>query len=128
MEFLDPIIDFLGERQGLRRNWQYVFGVVVSIMGALAAREYARKWRKLKGDHDGRLLTKPLTATVISTEKQGEIRYDAEITAVDDGYRVTIVKEGGLCPGQIVDHSLASLDDVERFLRANTKFILADFR
>ena len=128
MEFFDPIIDFLGEQTGPMQNWSYVYTFVGLLLAAAAARESARRWRKLKRDHDDSMQDKPLTAVVLSTKEGREIRYDASIAADGGCYRLTITRTDGSKSEEITNRLLGSLDDVESHLRANTAFILADFK
>lgn len=126
MEFFDPIIDFLGERRGLlqKYNWQIAFGVVASVLAAIAARERAKKWRKLKDDHRETMLEKPLQATVFSTEEEQEVQYSASISSCTSGFRIRVERDAHL----VLDEVIPSLDEMEVFLRENTRFILTDFQ
>jgi len=126
LEFFDPIIDFLGERRGLlqKYNWQIAFGIVASVLAAIAAKERAKKWRKLKDDHRETMLEKPLQAAVFSTEEEQEVRYSATISSCTSGFRLRVERDAHV----ILDEVVPSLDETEEFLRANTRFILTDFQ
>jgi hypothetical protein len=130
VEFLDPIIDFLGERRGLlqKYNWQIAFGIVASILAALTAKERAKKWRKLKDDHRETMLEKPIQATVFSTEEEGEVRYSAFISSCTGGFRATVERDGDRGAQVVLDEVVPSLDEMEVFLRENSRFILTDFQ
>ncbi|MCH9693460.1 MAG: hypothetical protein K0U72_03030 [Gammaproteobacteria bacterium] len=129
MEFLDSLIEFLGERSGLfeKYNWQRVFVFFMAISALLAAREYAKKVRKLKDGQRNALGYKALNAIIISTEDEFDVRYSANISSSGTGFRVTIVRGDEPNVESVLNREFLSLDEIEKFLRENTKFLLSDF-
>ncbi len=129
IETIASFIETLFEHpEGSWRSWGAIlFGTIGSILAYFAAREWSRKWHKLKGDHRAALENGPISAVAITTEAHGEVPYTATISASGPGYRLLVEK--GPNPDSIVvlDQTAGSLDEMERLLREKTQFILSDF-
>ena len=127
---VQTIIDALSQEYGRRHTpgWLYVLGVLSSVVGTISAKQLADKRRVLRMAKAEELNTQILRASLISQEENGEIEYIGTLRKEENGYRLIIeAREDGM-NRVTTDVVKRSLDQVAEYLRAETKFILADFK
>ncbi|MBK5438005.1 MULTISPECIES: hypothetical protein [unclassified Pseudomonas] len=111
-------------RRGTTNNYLALLYLAVTIGGVVVARELAAKRKALKARATEALTTAPLTATSFTEENGLPVKCTGTLRQDADGYTVSITRNS------VESHSerLASLDEVDTWLRAHTPFILSDFR
>src|SRR5690242_19241669 len=124
------VIDALNQEYGSRKisGWMYLIGAIVSILGAISAKELVRKNKALKQSIGENLKTKILRATIFSQEENLTVEYLGQIMQDADGYRLTIESRNNGNTTIVADILKPSLDEVSEYLLSETKFILADFK
>lgn len=124
------VIDVLNQEYGSRHisGWMYLIGAIVSILGAISAKELVQKNKALKQSIGENLKTKVLRATIFSQEENLTVEYLGQIMQEPDGYRLTIESRHNGDATIVADIFKPSLDEVSEYLRSETKFILADFK
>lgn len=68
-----------------------------------------------------------LKATVVSSEGNGEIKYDASLTSDDGAYFLEINEASGGTLRTVAKESFGSTHELDAYLRQHTKFALSDF-
>ncbi|MGY4879701.1 hypothetical protein ACLUEY_17695 [Vreelandella aquamarina] len=129
-EFINPIIEWLGETHGSRDTygWIAAVGIIVSIVGSIEAATYTEKKKKLRAEKSKVAEDKKLSATIVTFSENQPMRQVAIISREKSFFIVTVKTLADSQPEEKVSNPLSSIDEVEEYLLKNTKFILADFK
>ncbi|MGE8190010.1 hypothetical protein [Pseudomonas sp. NPDC086278] len=103
-------------------------GVAMVITGALEARDYAKRSKRLKEDQAKTLENASLSMTLLSDENGTPVKYVATVTGGDARYQLNIMKTTGAAHETTASEHFQSLADVEAYLKQNTQFLLTDFK
>lgn len=127
---IQTIIDALSQGYGRRDTpgWAYVLAAIISAAGAISAKELAKKRKALRVAKTAKLTTQELRASLFSQDDDGEVHYQGWLKKEQNKYRLMIEakKDGNI--HVVADVVKDSIDEIAEYLRAETKFILSDFK
>lgn len=128
---LSAIVDWLGSEHGSGRRpmygWQSVVLVAIWIGGWITARELRAKRKSLNRQLSNKLAEHELSAKALLQTGNTTVTHSAKLKNLQDSYVVEVKITSPAAPDQLIHERLASLSDVEIFLRRETMFVLADF-
>ena len=124
------IIDALSQGYGRRETpgWVYVIGAIISVASAISAKELVKKRKALRKAKVEKLETEVLKARLFSQDLGTEVEYSGCLRKEANSYRLIIESHQDGVASIVADVTKDSLDEVAEYLRAETKFILADFK
>ncbi|PCR93348.1 hypothetical protein C1X59_13595 [Pseudomonas sp. FW215-R2] len=124
--------EWLGEKHSSHGRWSYgymaVLNAAVAVGTWVVAREQIAKSKVLKDRVTTTLASRSLTVTSFAEEGGQQVRFTGVLLEEEGVYTVTLTRQD--VQGSIVSSSdgLHSLEEVDRYLRGHTPFILSDFR
>lgn len=124
--------EWLGEKHSSHGRWSYgymaVLNVAVAVGTWVAAKELMTKRKVLKARVTTTLASGSKTVTSFAEEGGQQVRFTGVLLEEEEVYTVTLTRQD--VQGSIVSSSdgLHSLEEVDRYLRGHTSFILSDFR
>lgn len=129
---ISQIAEWLGEKHSSHGRWSYgymaLLNAAVGVGTWVVARELMAKRKVLKDRVTTTLASGSLTATSFAEEGGQQVNFSGVLLEQEGVYTVTLTRKDE--QGTVVSSSegLHSLEDVDRYLRANTPFVLSDFR
>ena len=120
----------MGQTHGGRDTygWVYVLGIGMSILGSIKAKEYAAKRKALHAQKAETSKEKELTASLYTNEHGANIKYTATLSNNNGKFLIRVIKQKSGNLELVVEETVSTMEEAASFLRANTKFILADFK
>lgn len=129
---LSAIVDWVGSKHGsgLRPTygWQYLLVAAVWVGGWITARELQARKKSLNLRLTEILAEHQLSAKALVQEGDTTITHSAKLKFGHDVYILDVKVTSVAAPDRLIHERLASLSDVEAFLRRETIFVLADFK
>jgi len=129
-QIINQIIEWLGQTHGSRDTygWIYVLGIGMSIWGSIKAKEYVAQRKALHAAKAESSKEKKLSASLYTKESGTDVLYTATLSSNNNKFLIRVVKQSFGSSEPVVEEAVSSMEEAASFLRANTKFILADFK
>ncbi len=129
-QIINQIIEWLGQTHGSRDTygWVYVLGIGMSIWGSIKAKEYAAQRKALHAQKAESSKENELSASLYTKESGTDVLYTATLSSNNNKFLIRVVKQKSGSSEPVVEEAVSSMEEAASFLRANTKFILADFK
>ena len=129
-QIINQIIEWLGQTHGSRDTygWVYVLGIGMSIWGSIKAKEYVAQRKALHAAKAESSKEKELSASLYTKESGTDVLYTATLSSNNNKFLIRVVKQSFGSSEPVVEEAVSSMEEAASFLRANTKFILADFK
>ena len=130
MDLILQFVDYLGERSQFewRANWQIALGILTSIGVGLAAYEWTTNRERFLRKSRNRLIEGDIQARMIANEQGAKVFYCATISDLGESYRVVVSRGEPPNDEIIAQFSALTLEEIDSRMRAETKFVLTDFR
>jgi len=129
-QIINQITEWLGQTHGSRDTygWIYVLGIGMSIWGSIKAKEYVAQRKALHAAKAESSKEKKLSASLYTKESGTDVLYTATLSSNNNKFLIRVVKQSSGSSEPVVEEAVSSMEEAASFLRANTKFILADFK
>jgi hypothetical protein len=131
MDIFQSIIDILNQEYGKRGTVGslYLIYFLTPIVLAMHAKELAKKYKTLKATKESQLDLRELSASLFTTEGGEQVKFFATLNQDKfDTFHLIVEKSKNANTSTVANIKKNSLDEIERYLRSETKFILADFK
>lgn len=128
IQTIQAILDELAEGYGRHDTpgWLIIAALIITFAGSLSAREIFRKHQASIERKKESLRVTNLKASLLSTESDEEVRYEAAIVQQNDTYKLSVMRIDVSEP--LIDKEFMTLEELDNYLRINTKFVLTDFK
>lgn len=131
-ELIYKTVHWLGETYSNHRGrpTHHVEGIAIAVLmlaGMIGGALYRAQRKALKARTAQALAAKPLVAKALSDENGQVIQQVATLRQGVAGYSVSVSRCVGEDCIEVCSQSLATLQEVEDYLRGHTAFVLADF-
>lgn len=131
MDIAQTVLDALSERYGSRglTGWHYLIGTVVSIAGALSAKElYDRRSRFRRKSLGALIGGERLAASVVTQTDRGNEKTEAELSHSESQFILELIQTKASDSPRSNRLMFGSWDEVARYLEANTILRISDFK